>query len=160
MNYNINEDLLHLECFKELKRGHRTSALVILSFILHWTKIGKAPTAILPIKQLSNTWSVKPNTMSKAAQMLVDCGLIKCVKPWQRVGSKPGEYVILDKTSSIPGVTKLYTRSHLAVASRTTVNNYNNNYKKNDSLLESSSKEEIGSMAWVEAQEKKLKETK
>jgi len=158
MNYSINEDLLHLECFKELHRGHKTSALVILSFVLHWTRIAKASKAIVPIKQLANTWSVKPATMSQAAQMLVDCGLIKCIKPWQRVGGKPGEYVVLDKSACIPEVTTLYTRGHKPVAFRTTVNNYNNNYKKNDSYDKESSSLVPGSIEWVEMMELKQKQ--
>lgn len=144
--YTINPELLELECLKDLQRGNRTAAFVVLSFICHWTLLAKQPTAQLRLGILAETWNIKQSTFSKAVKMLEECGLIKCVKPWQRVGSKPGEYIIVDKSSYIPGVTKLYTRSHLAIASRTTVNNYNNNYKKNDSSnKESSSKGDTSS---------------
>lgn len=139
MNYNINEDLLELECFEGLKRGNKTATLVVLSFILHWTKIANEPTAMVYQKKLANVWSLKPTTIAQAIKRLQDCGLIKCVKPWQRVGAKPGQYIVLDKKGSIPLVTEQYTRSHRAVASRDTVNNYNNNYKEDNSSYKESS---------------------
>ena len=159
MNYSINEDLLDLECFKDLQRGNKTATLVVLSFICHWIYISKKPTALVYMGRLADTWSVKQPTIAKAIKHLEDCGLIKCVKPWQRVGSKPGEYVVLDKKGYIPVVTGLYTRSNRAIVSKDTVNNYNNNYNKNDyGFTKPNPSLKVGSMAWILAEEKKQKE--
>lgn len=132
MNFNINLDLLELECFHGLKSGNKSSTLVLLSFICWWTLWSKKPTAIVPLGRLASAFGVKDGTMSLAVKRLEEAQLIKCVKPYQRVGSHPGEYIITDKPGSIPKVTRLYTLSRQAVSPRYTVNNSIKNYNRDN----------------------------
>ena len=141
-NYNLNHKLLQFPLFKSEEGGEpmsntqRMITFIVFSQIVHWTNT-KTGYCALYKAQLSDDLGPKQRFFSDATKMLEKWKYIKCIKPHQRVGSTPGHYIFLK--GSIPVGIKLYPSGHLAPSHRSTVNNYNNNYKENDSSYKESS---------------------
>lgn len=155
MNYNVDHKLLELEVFNDLKHNHRVATLLVLSFIKHWTTRGNDKYADFYQGKFSRDTGIGVKTIRLAEKRLIDAGLIKCIRLYQRVGNKPARYV------STLGIRSTKVRHPMpkGKVSDTKVNNYINNYNKknNSSNKEFSSKLVVGSEEWFQALELKQK---
>ena len=152
MNYSIYEELVELECFEGTERGLRNAMLISLSFVIHWTHTGGKPTAKLGLTQMDRVWGVGKPSFRKALKILEDCGLIRCVKPWQRSSESKGEYVYTGPSSVVTQVLPLYNSGSRDMSLSNRVNNYNNNYnKKNNSFIKNNSSSKV-----IKERDKKL----
>ena len=154
MNYNIDHNYLKEPLFEKLTGSRKYVTLMVLSIIRHFTKNHVSHTCIFYSTKFAHDIGVKPATVSTAVKYLLELGEIKCVRAYQRKGNMPAIYV---SQRYSPSVKKVYPLRQKGIAPGDKVNNYNNNYKQNndginiphDSLI-------VGSIAWVEEQEKKL----
>lgn len=154
MNYNIDHKYLELPVFQDLKHNHKIATLLVLSFIAHWTKHAKY--ADFYQGKFATDLGIGVKTIRAAEKRLVDAGLIKCIRAYQRVGNKPNRY---QSTLGI-GFKKVRHPMQKGKASDTKVNNYNNNYKEDNDYFNNnqSSKLVVGSIEWAEWMQMKQKE--
>jgi DNA-binding Lrp family transcriptional regulator len=137
MNYSLDHNLLQHPKLQEIKGSKRRMAWIIWCATIHFTKNAKDNKFILSQGKFAKDFGVKDNTVKEAIAFLVDNGLIKRVKLYQRKGNQSAHYV--DPRYSPMGK-KVYPNGQKGIAQWDKVNNSKGIInQKNDSLAESSS---------------------
>lgn len=161
MNYSLNHYYLQEPIFDDLKGSKRTTTLIVLSAIRHFTQhIGFMD---LYGRQFAEDIGVHRSTLTNVLKLLVEKKYIKVIRAYQRVGNIPNRYVSLKVVH--PGHKVVHT-GHKVVHTNTqrgtpedTVNNSKRIINRsNDGFNKPHPSLIKGSIAWVEAEEKKLKE--
>lgn len=127
MNYSVDHNLLTDPIFEKLKGSKKTTTLIVLSAIRHFTKhIGFMD---LYSRQFAEDIGVHRNTLSNVLKMLVEKKYIKVIKAYQRQGNIPNRYVSL---KVVHGRQKVVHTDTGGGTPGYTVNNSNKNYKQNE----------------------------
>ena len=133
MNYSLDHKLLEDDYILTLKGSVRHISWVALCQIVHFTKHSKDKHYCdFRVRAMAEAWNCKAGTIKIALEGLMEAGLIKRTRLYQRNGKIPARYVALKYVNNrIPKGTKLHPLGHKAASPRDKVNNYNN-YKYND----------------------------
>lgn len=129
VNYNINHELLQHEALRDLKNKELLVVWLVWSQIMHMTWHQKKPWAFRQ-GDFCLDLKISQSTCSSALKYLISKDLIKCIKPYSKIGNQPGIYAVTG--ASIRFQRNQYQKHSKPVSPSDRVNNVNNIIRDDD----------------------------
>lgn len=122
LNQSLHWSLLDHEIMPE-KGSNRICTWIVWCQIIHLSWFTKTKSCTFYQTQIAEATTYSANTIKAALTLLLDKGMIRCIKPYQRKGSTAGIYGLTP--ASIRIAQKLYQKQSSAVSASDSVNNVN-----------------------------------
>ena len=129
LNQSVHWSLLDHEIMPE-KGSNRICTWIVWCQIIHLSWFTKTKSCTFYQTQIAEATTYSANTVKAALTLLLDKGMIRCIKPYQRKGSKAGIYGLTP--ASIRIAQKLYQKQSSAVSASDRVNNVNYDNRVDD----------------------------
>ncbi len=123
INHTLHYSLLDHEVIPK-KGSNRICTWLVLNQIIHLSWFTKSRTCTFYQTQFATATTYSPNTVRAALRLLVDKGMIKQIRPYQRATNQAAVYGLTQ--ASIRECKKLYQKHSKAVSPSDRVNNINN----------------------------------